>query len=1282
MNSEEERILQIIGAMRPGYAPGPRLSQNVEVGARLNPWQEFMANVGLHMTGGGKDGPSDHERLSATNPPSVVKQIEEAIRTRSIVPYDPMLPGPKAAGGPVHRLTDAPKPPTGDWFDDLSLSRTYDANEALFLNNIDSPWSAWAPWVDGGSAAHISRMPEINPEAIHTDSVTRTRDAYAKGGKAMPLLKGSSNIGRNIAELSSSGKRSHAQNVAIALHVAGQGRPQKAKGGEVEPPTDPALYDIDQTPIQSYLRRRAVEEPLGNIATGVAGSALFGIGLGGYRGLKETAYGPKGPGGWTKPAGAPPGRLGTGIMGILMGLGGGAMLKALRDQYNSPDYLGAAKKFDETGLPGYPSRQEEIDFHLNKAGGGSVRQGYAEGGAPTNSFDEFAPTHDSGARFAALIKSLGLATAKSVAPPIPGFNTQPYEDYMADRAAEQGRRAPMSGWEKTKDVAKDFGREGLQRASSALHAPVGAVSKLGELGMFFGPSLANAAPSVADIISHLVSPAAAQEAGAPKLYSGEKRPAPEIRAIQKMLKDKGYDVTVDGVDKGATRQAEFEDAKKQYNEDRALKLKESEAWARATETKTAAEKSAGEQAAAERAATERTAGLHRLEDVEKDPSNKPWISPNTGYLIGGGLGLGLGYGVGKLFQRNARTAMDAANVLMANAGKGKLADRAANVNEFYTKGGAEIPPFLPNPGKMPAVKPNPKAPAGTGDLYPAPSSKPEWITQGLFAGSGVTESGVASWMVTKAEAEKEKAAAELAKTPNEATISRFLDARNSANNWEVAANAGRGFAGGQFLGAKLGMLGRPPYRPDVQTAEGERFKLDEAITKKKASVKDVESKLAAEKADKARQKAERAEARKAKGNGKVPGALGVAGGLLLPSPTGEQAEAAPPLGSELALDDTSDQHHSYYQPRDEVGRYRGGPVYPKKDIAASSTLSKANGGRTDKDIPAVSDAVRLAHEYANGGRARFDKGGDVSASRDPWLENARRPEEGWGAFAARQYDPIFLGVAQALTAGRPRGAQTSLNDAVMANRLEKQMPREEPYLQYGEEHLGKPVDPGITGPRSWASMPRMRDPKAPDTLNHILAWDDPVTPQLMRESNYWPTANSNAPGNVYSNSALNPAQMQKFLNALEGRKAPSPFEVIPGDKKAHGGSVPGHDPHVVGPVEGRTGGRADKIPVSVPSGAYVLPADFVSGLPNAGGNTAAGMAMLEKTFGKSNPHAMASGGAVPIAISHGEFVLGPDQVAKIGGGSLDQGHRILDAMVKKVRADHIKTLKSLPPPSR
>lgn len=117
----------------------------------------------------------------------------------------------------------------------------------------------------------------------------------------------------------------------------------------------------------------------------------------------------------------------------------------------------------------------------------------------------------------------------------------------------------------------------------------------------------------------------------------------------------------------------------------------------------------------------------------------------------------------------------------------------------------------------------------------------------------------------------------------------------------------------------------------------------------------------------------------------------------------------------------------------------------------------------------------------------------------------------------------------------------------------------------------------------------------------------------------------------------------------------------------------------VGPVVGATGGREDKLPVSVPAGSFVIPADVVGSLGQ--GNTGGGFAKLEKMFGKPMA-SKAAGGAIPIKISDGEFVISPEQVAKIGDGDMDRGHRTLDALVMKLRDEHIKTLAALPPPSK
>lgn len=133
-------------------------------------------------------------------------------------------------------------------------------------------------------------------------------------------------------------------------------------------------------------------------------------------------------------------------------------------------------------------------------------------------------------------------------------------------------------------------------------------------------------------------------------------------------------------------------------------------------------------------------------------------------------------------------------------------------------------------------------------------------------------------------------------------------------------------------------------------------------------------------------------------------------------------------------------------------------------------------------------------------------------------------------------------------------------------------------------------------------------------------------------------------------------------------------------------------------------GRTDHIETSVKSGSFVVPADTLSHLGES--NTIAGARKLDQLL-KSGPYGtsmgkspsagpkaqkalsmtkskFASGGAVdvPILAAGGEYIIGPEQVAEIGGGDLDRGHAILDKFVLDVRNDHIATLQNLPGPQK
>lgn len=143
-----------------------------------------------------------------------------------------------------------------------------------------------------------------------------------------------------------------------------------------------------------------------------------------------------------------------------------------------------------------------------------------------------------------------------------------------------------------------------------------------------------------------------------------------------------------------------------------------------------------------------------------------------------------------------------------------------------------------------------------------------------------------------------------------------------------------------------------------------------------------------------------------------------------------------------------------------------------------------------------------------------------------------------------------------------------------------------------------------------------------------------------------------------------------------------------------------------GPIHSPVAGRTDHLPMHVPSGSYVIPADIISAMGE--GNTMAGFKHIRRMFaevkfsgipydggsmpygatggpyGGSLPH-KADGGdveGVPIVAAGGEYVLSPEEVRYAGDGDMDSGHKALDEFVKRYRSETIKTLKNLPGPKR
>lgn len=136
---------------------------------------------------------------------------------------------------------------------------------------------------------------------------------------------------------------------------------------------------------------------------------------------------------------------------------------------------------------------------------------------------------------------------------------------------------------------------------------------------------------------------------------------------------------------------------------------------------------------------------------------------------------------------------------------------------------------------------------------------------------------------------------------------------------------------------------------------------------------------------------------------------------------------------------------------------------------------------------------------------------------------------------------------------------------------------------------------------------------------------------------------------------------------------------------ARGGRVAGHSApqkatHNGGLIQSAAPGRADTLPVALPRGAYVMPADVVSQLGQ--GNTNAGARVLDKRVpgDVQDDGKYARGGVVHGRVSGGEYVVAPHRVAAMGGGDPRKGAGLLDYVVRKTRADNAQQSGLLPGP--
>jgi hypothetical protein len=205
-------------------------------------------------------------------------------------------------------------------------------------------------------------------------------------------------------------------------------------------------------------------------------------------------------------------------------------------------------------------------------------------------------------------------------------------------------------------------------------------------------------------------------------------------------------------------------------------------------------------------------------------------------------------------------------------------------------------------------------------------------------------------------------------------------------------------------------------------------------------------------------------------------------------------------------------------------------------------------------------------------------------------------------------------------------------------------------------------------------------------------------------------------------------QAPKLTSSLSDRMLMRPGRAL------GGGIADSPDSPFTGGIMSSGAGRADDVPMHVPDGSYVVPAWGVSHLGE--GNTVNGMTVLKGMFGSpwgagkgplgspqpkqmgggkgigipkpppmhyqppnfypqgmsaKNPALEAHGGAarspvgqgvVPINASGGEFVIDPEEVARIGDGDVDKGHRILDKWILTLKREAVTTIKKLPGPAK
>lgn len=397
----------------------------------------------------------------------------------------------------------------------------------------------------------------------------------------------------------------------------------------------------------------------------------------------------------------------------------------------------------------------------------------------------------------------GMQQAPPYSPPIGYDEMSPHE-----RAAYRVRGAPGMTQPQPKASPEEMAQAAMMLmpmgpiAAAATAAPRVAIPMLGAAGLLYS-----------------ADPAGGQE-------------SPDaVKALQMRLRDQGfYTGNIDGRMGPATARAQqaLMAAEQLKVQQQAALAGQKSAEATALSANAAAEETRRRAEDDRRKAQQREEGETRLRETEQ---NVPWyrralrdyatpIGVGAGMLAGAGVRAGVTGAFNKLSERAAGRAEG----LFGTAARGPAA-RVARVNEFWRRGGGEVPftstpntnpGFASNPGAAPLEKlfqPNRTANIGT-DVG---------IT-GAFAGESALGQTV---LLPQARDELRGAQEAVSKDPSEVNISRLQASIDRVAVAEALTNFGRAGAL-SYPGSSLKMQ-RRPTAPAMNKAEEERLLLEKML---------------------------------------------------------------------------------------------------------------------------------------------------------------------------------------------------------------------------------------------------------------------------------------------------------------------------------------------------------------------------------------------------------------------------------------------------------------------